>query len=261
MVNFREIARSMVLTTSGRFRKPRKGVHILNGHFASRNSDTDKAPFTTLLKKLRMYSEFLDIEEAVDLVKSGDASSFQGVGIAFTFDDGLADCHSVIAPVLQEFGVNACFFVNPGFVSGDDLYASNFLESVIKTPNRRPLTWQQIKDLHSAGFVIGNHTFDHVRLSEVDQADLNKQIVESKQYLEQKINANVEYFAWPYGAERDISKDALSVACQTHKNVFSGFGFRQYLSFNGQVLNRRHFEADWSVEHMRHFLSFTRTYN
>ena len=29
------------------------------------------------------------------------------------------ECHSMIAPVLEQFGVNAAFFINPNFANGD----------------------------------------------------------------------------------------------------------------------------------------------
>ncbi len=38
-----------------------------------------------------------------------------------TFDDGLAECHSVIAPILKEYGLSATFFINSAFVDNADL--------------------------------------------------------------------------------------------------------------------------------------------
>ncbi len=38
-----------------------------------------------------------------------------------TFDDGLKECYTTIAPILREYSLEACFFVNPNFVDNKDM--------------------------------------------------------------------------------------------------------------------------------------------
>ncbi|MBS4019802.1 MAG: polysaccharide deacetylase family protein [Dechloromonas sp.] len=253
----RSYLRSLYLDSAGFFSRPTKGVHILNGHFY----DTpDNSNFVHVLKSLRNNAEFLGIDEASAIVKSGDADKFDGVGVAFTFDDGFLDCYDHIAPSLSHFNVNACFFVNPGFVDGDEEYVSNFLNNVVCTPGRKSMTWAQVKELSDTGFVIGNHTFDHKRLVSVSQSDLTRQIVDSKNYLQMMLGRDVDYFAWPYGQMNDIDNDSLSLALTHHKYVYSGSDFKNYLSFGGSVINRRHYEPHWKLSHLKYFLSHRRKY-
>jgi len=256
----RALARRLYLDILGSFVKPKSGVHILNGHFLSRNTDGGVKRFESLLRELRQFSEFLNVEDAVRLVESGECRKFGGVGLAFTFDDGFLDCYQGLAPALHRYGVNACFFVNPGFVDGSDEYRRNFTERVVFTPGKKSMTWMQIADLHKQGFLIGNHTVDHCRLSLLGKVEIEKQILDGKARIEAKLDSKVEYFAWPYGQESDFNLTALEVAKSAHRYIFSGFGYREYFSFGGAVINRRHFEADWNLSHVKYFLSKEKSY-
>ena len=257
----RAFLRSAFLDVLGSIRSPKNGIHILNGHYLSRSVHDDPKVFERLLGGLRAFSEFIRIEDAVHLVASGECEKFNGVGVAFTFDDGFLDCYTALAPALNKYDTNACFFVNPGFVDGDSLYRDNFTDNVVLTSMKLPMTWAQIKELHGSGFIIGNHTMDHRRLNSGDSECLFQQIVGGRDVIAKKINGVVDYFAWPYGQAEDINEAALEIACDSHRYVFSGCGYRDYCSSNGKVLNRRHFEADWKLSHMRYFLSFKRNFS
>ncbi|MFN8209197.1 MAG: polysaccharide deacetylase family protein [Bacteroidales bacterium] len=39
-----------------------------------------------------------------------------------TFDDGLRECHEIIAPILLKKGIPATFFINPSFIGNGDLF-------------------------------------------------------------------------------------------------------------------------------------------
>jgi peptidoglycan/xylan/chitin deacetylase (PgdA/CDA1 family) len=57
-----------------------------------------------------------------------------------SFDDGLKECAEVIAPVLQQKGIPATFFINPGFVDNKQLFhkykASLILNELQNKPNK-----------------------------------------------------------------------------------------------------------------------------
>jgi hypothetical protein len=46
----------------------------------------------------------------------------------------------------------------------------------------------------------------------------------------------------------------LKIAKQHHRYIFSQDDYKHYFSFNGQVINRRHFEGDWKYRHVLYFL-------
>ena len=253
----RSFIRDICLRGLGFINKPAAGVHILNGHYISKENKNQNVLYE-LLKSLSQNVEYIKIEEAVALVT--EKKKVKEKYIAFTFDDGFEECYTKIAPVLKEFNTNAAFFINPNFIESDEKYKRQFLSERVFVKNKNPMKWNMIKDLHQQGFVIGSHTTDHLRLNIENEKTLSEQIVVSKNIIEEKTGSICEYFAYPYGQENDISKEALTIAQNTYKYIFSGFNHKKYFSFANTVINRRHFEGDWPLLHMNYFLSFKKRY-
>lgn len=247
--------RKCILDILGSFSHPAKGIHILNGHMISRKPQNINAQqqFYDLLKKLARDVEYIRIEEAVEMISKKQKANYPLV--AFTFDDGFMDCYNSIAPTLEAFGINAAYFINPNFVDGNDKYIQNFTDNIVLTPNKRPMRWEEIKILHKKGNIIGAHTMDHYMINTDNQAELEYQIGECRKIIEEKLKSSCEYFAFPYGRLEHANQKAIDLACQHYAYVFSQSDYKHYYSFNGRVINRRHFEPFWPEHHLKYFLS------
>ncbi|HEY9083406.1 MAG TPA: polysaccharide deacetylase family protein [Vicingaceae bacterium] len=256
MVIIKNIIRNRILSTLGEFKNIANGIHILNSHYIGRN-DLPKEVFHELLGKLNKRADFISIEGAVVAIKEKTHQNQKL--IAFTFDDGFEECYTKIAPVLSDFNTNAAFFINPGFIDGDDKYRKNFTENIVHV-NKQPMTWKMIKELHQQGFIIGNHTLDHVRLVGLNNEQLQHQISKAKNRIEEQLRSSCEYFAWTYGRNSDIDENALIYCLNHHKYVFGGDNYANYYSFNQRAINRRHIEGNWPFNHVKYFLSKTKSY-
>jgi peptidoglycan/xylan/chitin deacetylase (PgdA/CDA1 family) len=124
--------------------------------------------------------------------------------VFITFDDGSADQYKA-AEVLSRYKVQACFFVNTGDRDKEFINA----RPVTKLP---PMTWEQIRDLHRRGHIIGSHTVTHTNLSQLQPYEIAREMLESKKSLEAAIGDKVEFFAFPYGTLKEISQEALLIA-------------------------------------------------
>lgn len=82
--------------------------------------------------------------------------------VVLTFDDAVSSQHAVVRPILKKHGFGATFFITEGFS--------------FPTNKRDYLTWQQIAELHADGFEIGNHTRDHMSISERSLGRLKEQL-------------------------------------------------------------------------------------
>src|SRR5437773_5485333 len=71
--------------------------------------------------------------------------------VVLTFDDSVASHHSVVRPILKDYGFGATFFITEGFS--------------FPTNKQDYMTWEQIAALDRDGFEIGNHTRDHLGVS------------------------------------------------------------------------------------------------
>lgn len=150
-----------------------------------------------------------------------------------SFDDGLRECHEVVAPILLEKGVPATFFLNTDFVDNRGLmfrYKASLLKSSGQVFPSDPLTirygqrhllddWAtrigldfsnylavekpyletaQIRTLQRQGFTFGAHSLDHPRYSEITFDEQIRQSVESLRALAPLLGETPPAFAFPF---------------------------------------------------------------
>lgn len=247
----RTFLRARALDILGHFATPQNGIHILNGHRIQKEAEPET--FKKQLEELSKYVKFVKIETAIEMIMNKIEP--QEPIVAFTFDDGFMDCYNIFAPVLEQYGVNAMFFVNPNYVEGDSAYIQNFNAQIVMTPNKMPMRWTQLQELSNRGHVIAAHTMDHYMINCDDTETLKYQIITCKNIIEENIGKPCDYFAFPYGKLTQANKKSIDIACATYKYVFSQSNYKEYFSFDGRVINRRHFEPFWSINHVKYFLS------
>lgn len=226
------------------------------------DNDEDGKRFGILLKELHRDCDFVNIEDAVNMIVNH--VSVKRPTIAFTFDDGWRDCYTQIAPQLEKYGVNAMFFINPNFADAADNhdwdYIENFTVNTTKSPGKHPMTWAQIAELNNRGFKFGAHTLDHYCINDDNIVELERQIGDCKTAIENKLGVSCDYFAFPYGRLDHANPLSIEIACKHYKYIFSQSDYKHYFSYNGQVINRRHFEPFWPIDHVKYFLSISRCY-
>lgn len=258
----REKLRSLYLYLFGSIAKPSAGVYILNSHFvtpANHTKGNDWNLFEEYLRYLSSICQLITIQEAIERIEKGEIPTDKCL-VAFTFDDGFEECYTTVAPLLEKYGCNAAFFINAKYIGSDETYQQEF-HNRINTFTKKPMNWQQVKELHQRGHVIGAHTLDHVNMAELSDDELVYQLETNKQILEKKLNCRCNYFAWTYGRMQHFPESALQLTQKYHKHIFSGTNYKQYFSMNGQVINRRQIESFWPKSHIRYFLSTKKQYN
>jgi peptidoglycan/xylan/chitin deacetylase (PgdA/CDA1 family) len=102
--------------------------------------------------------------------------------VAITFDDGCETDLLAAAPILQSLNFNATFYITYGFLD---------------TPGY--LTREQLRRLSDLGFEIGCHSMTHAYLPDLDDVGLQREIAESKVYLEHALGKSVQHFSCPGG--------------------------------------------------------------
>jgi len=256
VMTIRSLIRKSILDILGTFSKPAPGIHILNGHRIQQ--ETEPETFRKILSELKKQVEFVRIEEAIQAIESHESPNKPYV--AFTFDDGFMECYNIFAPILEEFGTNALFFINPNYVEGDEQYIRHFNEHIVMTPDKQPMRWEHLKELADRGHIIGAHTMDHYMINTDDENTLKYQIEECKKIIAEHLGKECECFAFPYGKLSHANLLSINIACQTYKHVFSQSDYKHYFSFDNRVINRRHFEPFWPYKHISYFLSCNKTY-
>ncbi len=90
--------------------------------------------------------------------------------VVLTFDDGCESDIENVAPLLTEHGFGATFFVNEAQKPTNGWRAEHYL------------TWDDVAELHAAGFEIGNHTRNHPDVAGLSKAEF----VEELEYIERR---------------------------------------------------------------------------
>ena len=104
--------------------------------------------------------------------------------IIISFDDCWEDQFTFAFPILKKYRYTATFFIVTNYIDHRDF-----------------LTWNQVRQLSSAGMTIGSHSRSHPFLDQIgDPNRLESEIGESKQIIEQHLGRPLYEFAYPYGA-------------------------------------------------------------
>ncbi|HEY3267057.1 MAG TPA: polysaccharide deacetylase family protein [Armatimonadota bacterium] len=142
---------------------------------------------------------------------------------ALTFDDGDADLHWSVRPVLKEMGFTATVFVVSGYVG-----QTNDWEPAATLKGRPLLTLEQLGDLRDDGWDIGAHTMTHTDLCKADAERLTRELVGGKADLESALGISVPSFCYPSGCVNaavrcGVEEAGYSLAVTTEKRrVVSG---------------------------------------
>ncbi|MDX2177850.1 MAG: polysaccharide deacetylase family protein [Candidatus Sumerlaeia bacterium] len=114
-----------------------------------------------------------------------------------TFDDGMADNFEPGLRLLKDAGMTATFFIIAE-------------RSLGGAPGHMDLA--QLRELLAEGMEVGAHTLTHPRLPTLGDAELRREVADSKARLEDALGAPVPSFAYPYGAYCDRSVRAVQEA-------------------------------------------------
>jgi len=67
------------------------------------------------------------------------------------------------------------------------------------------LTWDQVRRMRAGGIEFGSHTVSHPFLSKLSREQACREVSESKRRIEEELQDQVDYFAYPNGLAEDFS--------------------------------------------------------
>ena len=115
--------------------------------------------------------------------------------VVLTFDDGYASHVEIVAPLLVRYRFSGTFFI-----------------SVEQVGRPGYLTWEQVRKLVFLGMEIGSHGMSHRPLTNLSSAQLQEELVNSKQILEQQLGVPIRALAAPGGFWNRAVADAVQAA-------------------------------------------------
>jgi peptidoglycan/xylan/chitin deacetylase (PgdA/CDA1 family) len=137
--------------------------------------------------------------------------------IALTFDDGFRNFFEHAFPVLQEYNFPATVFAVAGYCGRQNTWPSQPLRPFV--PALDLMSWSEVEQISKAGVSVGSHTVTHPRMSRLAEAEVEKELRNSRSELENRTGRAVDVFAYPYGDSTPPVRQAVArhyrIACGT----------------------------------------------
>jgi len=108
----------------------------------------------------RVMGEILQFLSPIQLTATSSAvagkppSAVPDETVVLTLDDAVKSQIQIVAPLLEQLGFKATFFISHAWMDDKEHF----------------LSWEDVADLHRRGFEIGNHTWTHAAFDKPEQA-------------------------------------------------------------------------------------------
>jgi peptidoglycan/xylan/chitin deacetylase (PgdA/CDA1 family) len=132
--------------------------------------------------------------------------------VVLTFDDGAASVASAVAPLLVERGLRATVFCVAGHLGATNDWPGRGRGSGFALASAA-----ELGELARAGIEIASHGVEHRSLRRAPEDIAHREVVGSKERLEQALGVSVTSFAYPYGlvGAEALVRETYAAACTT----------------------------------------------
>ncbi|WP_396276561.1 polysaccharide deacetylase family protein [Haloimpatiens lingqiaonensis] len=135
---------------------------------------------------------------------------FPDKSVVITFDDGYKDNYVNAYPVLKEFDLKATIFVVADYITN----GSSTIYSSLK----------ELREMNENGIDIQCHTSSHKKLDKLSYSEQLQDLGLAKEKIENLINNNVKFLAYPYGRyNNDTIKAAKKLGYEMAVTTHMGY--------------------------------------
>ncbi|GEM_PF-4738926 len=136
--------------------------------------------------------------------------------IIITFDDSYESVYTVAYPIMQQHGIKGTVYIVPAWIG---------------SPGH--LTVEQLTELHNAGWIIANHSWDHPLLPELTKEQITNELQTAITWLKNNgFEDGAYHVAYPYGGyNATVLQVCNELGIKTARTVIWGA-----ISINGDLL-------------------------
>lgn len=114
--------------------------------------------------------------------------------VVITFDDGYRSLLTYALPILARHHFHATVFAIAGYVGRANSWDVKFF-----LPRFSHLDWHELRELTAAGWEIGSHSLNHDYLPALADAELRRDLCDSKKILEDNLQTPIRHLSLPFG--------------------------------------------------------------
>jgi peptidoglycan/xylan/chitin deacetylase (PgdA/CDA1 family) len=146
-------------------------------------------------------------------VSAQEVAAGRGKLLHVTFDDGFHNVFGALE-IFDRLGVRASVYACTSCAEdGRPFDGGNLADEARAHPEElATMSWDDLRGLAERGVEVGSHTSTHPRLSQLEDAELARELQESKQRLEDELGRPCNFIAYPYGDEDERVRAATRAA-------------------------------------------------
>lgn len=183
------------LTPGARALRARRSLILCYHGVAESNADVDPEFLRVTPRAFREQLDVVlgagfEVVTVAELARRAAGDTPPSGLVALSFDDGMHDNHSVLLPILREYGLPATVYVATGLIGKPNPW--------MKPGASRMMTEDELRELAAAGLELGAHTVTHPNLEELDYDACLQEMLGSRDFLARLTGEPVRTFAYPF---------------------------------------------------------------
>lgn len=222
--------------------------------------DDERRDFERQLNYLRNFGEFISIDDVCSLVEGKEP--LDGRYFCVSFDDGYRCLYNNMLPITAAMNVPIIIYL-PTIYTG--LCETNEEDLVLIKDNLPGnskllsfLSWEQCREMLDHQISFGSHTKTHANLAGLSPVEIEKELLESKLVIEEKLQRECTHFGCPWGRVHINFDPAITTP------IAQKLGYRTFCTTDrGKTqqgddlfqLKRDHLLAHWSNYQLKYFFS------
>ncbi|NMB92555.1 MAG: polysaccharide deacetylase family protein [Parcubacteria group bacterium] len=212
------------------------GVRVLCYHNISLDNAKEDI-FTVSLEEFKkqmqfLYKERYSVFSMEEFLNIHDLNKkYPKKSIVLTFDDGFKSFYNLVLPILRKYNYPATIFITTDFINTNETY----------------MTWEEVKKCANDKLInVGGHGVSHIKLTEVPFDITYKEIIYSKEILENILQKQIKVFAYPYGVYNNMIrnlvqklefKGAFTTKFGINSYTTDPYSFKRITIFNSDFLS------------------------
>ena len=258
LARVRGALRDAVVTALSVVRRPDAAKGWIRFPFYHHVFDDERDGFTRQLVFMASHGDFIGLNDAVQLLASGDP--IDGRYFCLTFDDGFKNWITNAVPILVDRGAPAAFFLVTRYIGTSPEADREALLGFYEEGDRLVefLDWNDCRRMGDANMTIGSHTVNHVQLASLDEAAAETELRQSKETIEAELGHACDHFCCPFGRQNvDYlpGRDPKIARRVGYKSFLSGHRGAMRQGSSPMMVRRDHLLAGWGNAQLRYFFS------
>lgn len=216
--------------------------------------DDERIGFKKQLKYLKNSGEFINMDEACDLMEGKE--TVDGRFYCVSFDDGYYNCFSNMLEITSDLNIPVIIYLPSDFIYDE----GNYIEPIKTEGNSecfiRYLNWNECRKMLPHLITFGSHTCSHAHLINLTPEQIRDELFNSKKIIEEKLKTDCLHFACPWGhVDIDFSEISTNIAKEIgYRSFATANRGAMFANSNCYLIKRDHLLANWENFQVKYFL-------